>query len=71
MRIRIIINDISLEWTTEGREKIQTEIIKKLFDYERGISRNKTDAVYNVAAIMNLSVATVWKTIKVYNNCKK
>jgi len=71
MRIKIIIDNQAIEWTDDRKMTIQNAIIKKLYEREILIARNKTDAVYNVAAILDVGISTIWKALKDSDHCKK
>lgn len=68
IKIKIAVDGELFEFEGDRLSRVRDDAIKsviqKIFKRELEIAGNKTNAVYNTAALLDMSTSTIWNTIR-------
>jgi hypothetical protein len=68
IKIKIVINGEVFEFEGERLSQVKDDaiksVIRRIYKRELEIAGNKTNAVYNTAALLDISTSTIWNAVK-------
>jgi hypothetical protein len=68
IKIKIAVDGEAFEFEGDRLSQVRDDAIKsviqKIYKRELEIAGNKTNAVYNTAALLDISTSTIWSVVK-------